>query len=57
MKQYLRLGGKLAAFNVDRDGLVVVDLTETDPRILERYMGKEALKTVQHFWRQQAISA
>lgn len=63
LKQYLKLGGKLTAFNVDRafgnalDGLIVVDLTETDPRILERYMGKEALKTFLDFWQQQAISA
>ncbi len=47
LKQYLKLGGKLVAFNVDThfadalDGLIVVDLTQTDPRILERYMGKE----------------
>jgi len=48
LKQYLKLGGKLVAFNVDShfadavDGLIVVDLTQTDPRTLERYMGKEA---------------
>jgi putative hemolysin len=46
LRQYLRLGAKLLAFNVDRsfndaiDGLIVVDLTKTEPRILERYMGK-----------------
>ena len=48
LKQYLRLGGKLLGFNVDPnfsnalDGLIVVDLVKTDPRLLERYMGKEA---------------
>src|SRR5580704_2293631 len=42
LKQYLRLGGELVAFNVDRkfanalDGLIVVDLRKTDARILER---------------------
>jgi len=47
LKQYLRLGGELVAFNVDRrfsdalDGLIVVDLRKTDARLLERYMGKE----------------
>jgi putative hemolysin len=47
LKQYLRLGGKLLGFNVDSnfsntlDGLIVVDLVKTDPRLLERYMGKE----------------
>jgi putative hemolysin len=45
LKQYLKLGGELVAFNVDRnfanalDGLIVVDLQKTDPRVLERYMG------------------
>jgi putative hemolysin len=46
LRQYLKLGGKLVAFNVDRkfsnalDGLIVVDLAKTDPRLLERYLGK-----------------
>jgi putative hemolysin len=49
LRQYLKLGGKLLAFNVDRDfanaldGLIVVDLLDADPRQLERYMGKEGL--------------
>ena len=47
LKQYLKLGGVLLGFNVDADfsdvldGLILVDLTRTDPRILERYMGKQ----------------
>jgi putative hemolysin len=47
LKQYLKLGGELVAFHVDRrfadalDGLIVVDLRKTDTRVLERYMGKE----------------
>jgi hypothetical protein len=47
LKQYLKLGGELAAFHVDRrfanalDGLIVVDLRKTDIRVLERYMGKD----------------
>jgi putative hemolysin len=46
LRQYLKLGGELVAFNVDRkfanalDGLIVVDLGKTDPRLLERYLGK-----------------
>jgi len=46
LRQYLRLGGKLLAFNVDPefsgalDGLILVDLTRTDPKLLERYLGK-----------------
>jgi putative hemolysin len=46
LKQYLKLGGKLLGFNVDPhfsdalDGLVLVDLRQTEPDILDRYMGK-----------------
>lgn len=49
LRQYLKLGGKLLAFNVDRDfanaldGLIVVDLLQADQRQLERYMGKAGL--------------
>jgi putative hemolysin len=55
LRQYLKLGGKLLGFNVDPefsdtlDGLIVVDLTKTDPRLLERYLGKaEALEFLQY---------
>ncbi len=47
LRQYAKIGGKLLGFNVDRkfsnvlDGLVVVDLRQTDPAVLERYMGRE----------------
>jgi putative hemolysin len=50
LKQYLKLGGRIIGFNVDPafgnvlDGLIMVDLSRTDPRILERYMGKEGTK-------------
>ncbi len=50
LRQYMKLGGKLLAFNVDSkftnalDGLILVDLTETDPRVLVRYLGKEGAK-------------
>jgi putative hemolysin len=46
LRQYLRLGGKLVGFNVDHqfadvlDGLIVVDLAKTDPKLVERYLGK-----------------
>ena len=48
LRQYAKIGGKLVGFNVDRkfsnvlDGLVVVDLRQTDPSVLDRYMGREA---------------
>jgi putative hemolysin len=47
IKQYAKVGGKLVGFNLDRkfsdvvDGLVFVDLRQTEPAVLERYMGKE----------------
>jgi putative hemolysin len=47
LKQYLKLGGELVAFHVDRefgntlDGLIVVDLRKTDVLLVERYLGKE----------------
>jgi hypothetical protein len=49
LRHYLKLGGKLLAFNVDRDfadaldGLIVVDLLQADAKQLERYMGKDGL--------------
>ena len=51
LKQYLRLGGKFLGFNIDQnfgdvlDGLIYVDLSETDPRMLSRYLGREDHKT------------
>ena len=50
LRQYLRLGGKLLAFNIDPDfsyvldGLILVDLTKTDRKVLERYMGRDNMR-------------
>ncbi|HXJ89328.1 MAG TPA: GNAT family N-acyltransferase [Candidatus Binatia bacterium] len=50
LRQYAKIGGKLLGFNVDRkfsnvlDGLVVVDLRQTDAAVLDRYMGREAAR-------------
>lgn len=47
LRQYLSLGGRFLAFNVDEefcdvlDGLVLVDLRRTDNKTLERYCGRE----------------
>lgn len=47
LRQYAKIGGKVLGFNVDRkfsnalDGLIVVDLRQTDSAVLERYMGRE----------------
>jgi putative hemolysin len=48
LKQYLKLGGRILGFNIDPkfsnvlDGLIAVDLTKTDRKILQRYMGAES---------------
>jgi putative hemolysin len=50
IRQYLKLGGRIAAWSVDQqfssvlDGLVIVDLRNTDPRVLEKYMGRDAAR-------------
>ena len=57
LRQYLKLGGKFLCFNVDRnfndvlDGLIVVDLLESNEKTLSRYMGEAGLKnfTEYHF--------
>ena len=47
LKQYLKLSGELAAFNVDPDfnnaldGLIIVDLLKVNERTLAKYMGVE----------------
>jgi len=55
LKQYAKVGGRLVGFNLDRkfsdvvDGLVIVDLRQTDPSVLERYMGKEGYARFHRF--------
>jgi putative hemolysin len=57
LKQYAKLGGRLVGFNLDRnfsdvvDGLVIVDLRQTDPLVLDRYMGKEGHGSFRRFHR------
>ena len=47
LRRYLKLGGRLACCNVDEsfsgviDGLIVVDLLRTEPKVLQKYMGRE----------------
>ena len=49
IKHYLKLGGQMLCFNLDPsfsdvvDGLVYVDLDQTDRRLLEKYMGQQGL--------------
>ena len=48
VKQYLKLGGRILAFNVDPDfgdcvdGLILVDLRRTDAKVRAHYMGADA---------------
>ena len=50
LRQYVKLGGRFAAFNVDRnfgncvDALVAVDLTRTDRRLLHAFLGSEGTR-------------
>ena len=50
LKHYLRLGGKVIGFNVDHefsdvlDGLIVVDLLNTEKQMLVRLMGEQAAR-------------
>jgi putative hemolysin len=47
LRHYLKLSGTLISFNLDRDfsdaidGLILVDLTKTDPKLLKRFQGEE----------------
>jgi putative hemolysin len=62
IRQYDKVGGKLVGFNLDRkfsdvvDGLVIVDLRQTDPTVLERYMGKEGYAGFRRFHKMDSAS-
>ncbi len=51
LRQYLKLGGKILCFNVDQnfndvlDGLIFIDLLESDEKTLARYFGETGLKS------------
>jgi hypothetical protein len=59
LRQYLRLGGKLLGFNLDPkfanalDGLILVDLTKTEPKLLDRYLGAREAASFLNFQRGQ----
>lgn len=50
LRQYLKLGGKLLAFNLDPefssvvDGLIMVDLLQSSSKALRRYMGADVME-------------
>ena len=51
LKQYLKLGGKIIGFNMDpdfgncMDGLILVNLMKSDPKVLGRFMGKDGVQS------------
>lgn len=55
LRQYLKLGGELLGFNVDRnfsdvlDGLIMVDLRKADASRLSAYMGKEGVNAFRSY--------
>jgi len=55
LRHYLKLNGILLSFNIDRafshvlDGLILVDLKTTDPRLLKRYLGVEGYQKFKEF--------
>ncbi len=55
IRQYLKVGGEMLAFNVDVDfsdvvdGLVVVDLSRTERPLLDRYLGKSGAESFLEF--------
>jgi len=55
LRHYLKLNGTLLSFNVDKDfsrvldGLILVDLSKTDPKLLKRYMGREGCTSFLQF--------
>ncbi len=50
LRQYLRLGGRMASFNIDEDFgntldcFVIVDIREAPERVMQRYCGKEYIE-------------
>ncbi|HVU38672.1 MAG TPA: lysophospholipid acyltransferase family protein, partial [Opitutales bacterium] len=47
LRHYLKMNGRIISFNVDPDfghcldGLIIVELTKTDPKLLKAYMGAD----------------
>lgn len=51
LRQYLKMGGQILGFNIDNkfsdvlDCLLMVDLTQTDPQLLTRYLGEQGAES------------
>lgn len=57
LRHYCKLGGRFLGFNLDPsfndalDGLVLLDLRQTDPTTLTRYMGRDAYQAFRKYHR------
>lgn len=62
VRRYLELGGRFVAFNVDHafrdalDGLVIVDLRRSDPRLLRFYLGATGSESFSRRWLQSCAA-
>ncbi|MDP0494647.1 MAG: GNAT family N-acyltransferase [Verrucomicrobiota bacterium JB024] len=63
LRHYLKMNGNLLSFNVDNDfghcvdGLIVVDLTQADGRLLRSYMGEDNNKSYKAFHHSPLINS
>jgi putative hemolysin len=63
LKQYLRMNSLLLSFNVDKkfsnvlDGLMMADLTRTNPRLLKRYFGADKTQAFLEYHEKKANAA
>ncbi|MBK6766665.1 MAG: lysophospholipid acyltransferase family protein [bacterium] len=62
VREYLRLGGRVLGFNVDPhfsnvvDALIMVDLTKTPKRVLDRYMGRDEAAAFSEYHARMTVS-
>ena len=55
LRHYLKLNGSLISFTSDKafssvvDGLLLVDLTKSDPKLLRRFMGEKGFETFSRY--------
>lgn len=59
LRHYLKLSGEILSFNIDPDfghcldGLIVVDLTKTEPKLLKPFFGHDGITSFQHYHRRK----
>jgi len=63
IRHYLALNGRFVSFTVNEgfnrslDGLIIVDLRDTDDKYLKRYMGEEGLVQFKKQWKDESDAA